>query len=98
MKDKTKNILLTVSAYIIVASLFIYMLVTLLQWGAGLLSAIFNAVISTIVIVLIIVFSVYICWRLFTPEGRELEKKTQERKYIEKLKRKRDREWKQMNK
>ena len=74
------------------------MLVTLLQWGAGLLSTIFNAVISTIVIVLIIGFSVYICWRLFTTEGRELEKKIQERKYIEKLKRKRDREWKQINK
>lgn len=36
-------------------------------------------------------------WRLFTPEGREAEKEAQARYELKKLDKKRDKEWRQMN-
>lgn len=96
MKRKVNNILRTVFAYGIVAALFTITLLTSLGKGNGIGTAIFSAVFVTVAVLLIIGLLFVLWWRLFTPSGRKAEE-AQARSEIKKIERKRDREWREMN-
>ncbi|GEM_PF-6500972 len=93
----TVNIFLTVFAYVIVAALFIIILLTSLGKGNGIGTAIFSAVFVTVAILLIVGLLFVLWWRLFTPSGHKTEEEAQARSAIKKIERKRDREWREMN-
>lgn len=93
----TVNIFLTVFAYGIVAALFIIILLTSLGKGNGIGTAIFSAVFVTVAILLIVGLLFVLWWRLFTPSGHKAEEEAQARSAIKKIERKRDREWREMN-
>lgn len=84
-------------AYGIVAALFIITLLTSLESGNGIGTAIFSAVFVTLAVLLIIGLLLVLWWRLFTTSGRKAEEEAQARSEIKKIERKRDREWREMN-
>lgn len=97
MKNRFINILRSVFVYAVVVVLFVYTLITSLQEGDGIATALFSAVFVTVAVLLLIGLLSVLWWRLFTPEGRKAEEEAQARHYIKKLERKRAREWRRMN-
>lgn len=96
MKTKVNNIIRTVYAYAIVASLLIFTFLISLRRGDGIGTAIFSAVFVTISVILIAGLIFVLWWRLFTPSGRKAEEEAQARSEIKKIERQRDREWREM--
>lgn len=97
MKAKVSNIIRRVFAYAVIASLFMFTLVSFLWRGEGIGCAIFSAVLVTVGVFLIVGLLFFLWWRLFTSSGRKAEEEAQARAEIRKLERKRDREWRRMN-
>lgn len=97
MKPKKGNIIRTVSTYAVVAALLIFTFLNSLWRGDGIGTAIFSAVFVTVAFLLIVGLLFVLWWRLFTPSGHKAEEEAQARSEIKKLERKRDREWRRMN-
>lgn len=97
MKVKFNLILRSVLAYGFVAALFIITLLDSLGDGEGIGMAIFSAALVTVGVLLIIGLLVVLWWRLFTPSGRKAEEEAQARCEIKKIVRRREREWREMN-
>lgn len=82
---------------VVLSIIFVAFLVYFLKRGDSILGAILISAFETICILVFFVLMWLLIWRLFTKEGREAEKVAQARYEIKKLERKRDREWKRMN-
>lgn len=97
MKSRVKLILWRLFAYSVMAAIFVWSLVDSLHDGQSVLYSIITAIFIVLAILSIIGLLVFLGWRLFTPEGREAERQAQALHDIKKTERKRDREWRQMN-
>lgn len=81
----------------VLAIIFVAFLVYFIKRGDSILGAILISAFETICILVFFVLMWLLIWRVFTKEGREAEKVAQARYEIKQLERKRDREWKRMN-
>lgn len=92
-KIKFWNRLIQIAA----AILFISIFVIDLKGGDSILAALFLAFLFTGSAVIIPILLYIVWWRIFTPDGREAEKRAREIYYSKKLEKKREKEWKRMN-
>lgn len=97
MKTEYKNIIFIVLVSVVAVLVFVFAFLNSLGKGECVPEAIFSASFVVLLVFAMIVFSVIIWWRLFTSEGREAEEEARALDEIKKIERKRDREWRKMN-
>ncbi len=98
MKNKQKLFnILRVLYYIQLVIQFMCWLQYFLVRGEGTGWAIFKAAFCTLGVIVVIVLLCGLAWKIFTKEGRESEKENQARLWIERMERKREKEWRRLN-
>jgi peptidoglycan/LPS O-acetylase OafA/YrhL len=92
-RERLKWTLIVYGMYAVIIMSFILYFLRNVDLGRGVLLSIILSIFSTVLTVIAIMLFALVCYRLFTKEGREEEKRAQALTAIRKTEKRREREW-----